>query len=136
MTIYKGGCACGAIRYEVEGEPIFAGHCQCRDCQQATGGGHASVLAFPIAAVKLTGSAKEYASEPQPGDRKYSGFCPNCGSPLFSRIDSLPGVLMIKAGSLDDPNQMTPHMSIYRDSAAAWDYMDPALPSFPKMPPP
>lgn len=28
--VYAGGCACGAIRYEIAGEPIFQNHCQCR----------------------------------------------------------------------------------------------------------
>ena len=31
---YTGGCACGAIRYEISAEPVFMNDCQCRDCQQ------------------------------------------------------------------------------------------------------
>ena len=25
---YTGGCACGAIRYSIASEPLFANHCQ------------------------------------------------------------------------------------------------------------
>jgi hypothetical protein len=32
MTI-TGGCRCGAVRYMIEAEPLFARHCWCRDCQ-------------------------------------------------------------------------------------------------------
>jgi hypothetical protein len=34
---YTGGCACGAIRYEISVEPIFQAECQCRDCQRMSG---------------------------------------------------------------------------------------------------
>ncbi|RVA88978.1 aldehyde-activating protein, partial [Mesorhizobium sp. M7A.F.Ca.US.006.04.2.1] len=37
---YTGGCACGAIRYETNDEPIFQNHCQCSDCQKRSGTGH------------------------------------------------------------------------------------------------
>ena len=46
---YTGGCACGAIRYEISAEPIFMNHCQCRDCQRESGTGHGSYLTFPRA---------------------------------------------------------------------------------------
>ena len=36
---YTGGCACGAIRYECNAEPMFSWICHCRECQRATGGG-------------------------------------------------------------------------------------------------
>jgi hypothetical protein len=30
---YTGGCSCGAVHYEISGEPVVMNHCQCRDCQ-------------------------------------------------------------------------------------------------------
>ena len=39
---YTGGCACGAIRYEISAEPIAMNDCQCRDCQRTSGAGHGS----------------------------------------------------------------------------------------------
>ena len=44
---YTGGCACGAVRYEISGEPMFMNDCQCRDCQRKSGTGHGSYLTFP-----------------------------------------------------------------------------------------
>ncbi len=32
--VYTGGCACGAIRYEISAEPVVMNDCQCRDCQR------------------------------------------------------------------------------------------------------
>ncbi|MDB5516133.1 MAG: aldehyde-activating protein [Tardiphaga sp.] len=42
--VYTGGCACGAIRYEIPTEPLVMNHCQCRDCQRKSGTGHGSYL--------------------------------------------------------------------------------------------
>ena len=37
---FTGGCACGAIRYEITAEPIGMNDCQCRQCQRKSGTGH------------------------------------------------------------------------------------------------
>ena len=44
MTI-TGGCRCGAVRYTIEAEPLFARHCWCRDCQYI-GAGSGTVNVF------------------------------------------------------------------------------------------
>jgi hypothetical protein len=76
---YTGGCACGAIRYEIPGEPIFMNHCQCRDCQHKSGTGHGSYLTFAAAGVKLTGEATQWDMVADSGNVKTRGFCPRCG---------------------------------------------------------
>ncbi len=35
--IRTGGCLCGAVRYEVSGEPYIAGLCHCTKCRKLTG---------------------------------------------------------------------------------------------------
>src|SRR5271168_3055253 len=63
---YTGGCACGAVRYEISAEPIFMNDCQCRDCQRTSGTGHGSYLTFPSRAqVKLAGEATRWDSRQQ-----------------------------------------------------------------------
>jgi len=62
------------------------------------------------------------------------GFCPKCGAPLFGISTSLPGVIGIKAGSLDDLSWYQPAMDFYTASAQPWDYMNPNLPKFSKLP--
>ena len=45
----SGGCACGAIHYECNADPVVMSNCHCRDCQQASGSAYAAVVAVPQA---------------------------------------------------------------------------------------
>jgi hypothetical protein len=134
-TTYRGGCACGAIRYEIAAEPMFGGQCQCLDCQHESGGGHTSFMAFPADAVKLIGSPRYYEVKADSGNMVQRGFCATCGSPVIGRTSGLPHMTTISAGSLDDPSVFKAGFVVYTSRAHAWDRVDPALPSFPKMPP-
>ena len=58
---YIGGCACGAVRYATNSDPVFQNHCQCRDCQTRSGTGHGSYLTFAQRTeMKITGEAKTW----------------------------------------------------------------------------
>ena len=132
---YTGGCACGAIRYEISGEPMMAGHCQCRDCQRMTGTGHASMMMFPLAAMKITGTPKFHDVKTDSGNTASRGFCANCGSFVMAKSSGMSGMMTIAAGGLDDPSRFRPQMVVYAIRGHAWDRLDPALRSFPQMPP-
>jgi hypothetical protein len=133
-TVLSGGCECGAIRYECSAESIMAGHCHCRSCQKASGTGHVSHLMVPKAAVTITGDARLYERAADSGNRVRRGFCPNCGAAVYGESSGWPDMLTLRAGSLDCPELFRPGMIVYADDAPSWDRMDPALPSFPKMP--
>ncbi|MDP1700200.1 MAG: GFA family protein [Aestuariivirga sp.] len=133
---YTGGCACGAIRYEVPSEPISMNHCQCRDCQRKSGTGHGSYLSFKQRGdVKLKGDAEHWDIVGDSGNVKTRAFCPTCGSPVYMTFAAMPDLFTIHAGSLDDPSRFKPQKSMYGLSGHAWDRIDPALPKFDKMPP-
>jgi len=132
--VYAGGCACGAIRYEISGEPIFQNHCQCRDCQRKSGTGHGSYLTFPRAGVKVGGNATHWDIVADSGNVKTRSFCPTCGSPVYLTFSAAPEVFVIHAASLDNPKRFKPHAVTYSVRAYAWDSMDPALTKFEKMP--
>jgi len=131
---YTGGCACGAIRYEIRGEPVFSNDCQCLDCQKASGTGHGSYLSFAGAEVDLDGKAATWDLRGDSGNRKTKGFCPTCGAPVFLRFAAMPDVFTIHAASLDDPARYRPQAVTYAMRGHDWDRVDPAVPSFEKMP--
>jgi hypothetical protein len=133
--LLTGGCACGAIRYECSGEPIFRGNCYCRDCQRSSGTAMASILGMPKASVKiLKGEARYFEVTADSGEKISRGFCPGCGSPLFSLLAAMPDVMGIKPSSLDDPSRFTPSISVYTSSAPSWALIAENIPKFPKMP--
>ena len=133
---FTGGCACGAIRYEISSEPLFSNHCQCRDCQHKSGTGHGSYMTFPAReAVKLTGEAAHWDMAADSGNVKTRAFCPTCGSPVYLLFKAMLGVFAVHAASLDDPAKFKPQAVTYGVRGYTWDLLDPALPKFDKMPP-
>jgi hypothetical protein len=134
--VYSGGCACGAIRYEIADETVFSNHCQCRDCQRKSGTGHGSYLTFPsLSAVKLSGAATHWEMASDSGNRKTRAFCPACGAPVYLTFAAMPDVFTVHAASLDEPERFKPQVVTYTAHGFSWDTLDPALPKFDKMPP-
>lgn len=134
-TSFTGGCRCGAIRYECSAEPLMTGNCHCRDCQRVTGSAFAASLAVPKDALKITGEVKYYEVKADSGNTVGHGFCPTCGAPVIAKNSGMPALMFLRAGNLDDPSWFRPGMHVYAASAQPWDYLDPNLPKFPKMPP-
>lgn len=132
---FEGGCACGAVRYTVSAAPIMGGHCQCTSCQKASGTGHSSHVMLPESAVTVRGTVRYWESPADSGNLIGRGFCPTCGTPLFSRNAGMPGFFFIRPASLDDPSQFSPAMVVYASRGHAWDKLDAALPHFALMPP-
>ena len=136
MARYKlsGGCACGNIHYDFDGELAMAVHCHCRDCQRSSGSGSAAIFAANRNDIQLTGKTSSYQYTGDSGEAVVRHFCPNCGSPLFSDVKILPDLMFMRIASLDDPSQIRPSMHIYCDSSQVWDRPNDPLPKFGKMP--
>ena len=133
--LYLGGCACGAIRYEISGEPIFSNHCQCRDCQRVSGTGHGSYMTFVgRKSVTLTGKATQRDVVGDSGGVKTHGFCPTCGSPVYLTFAGNPDLFTVHAASLDEPSRFRPQVVTYAKRGHGWDRIDPALTRFDTMP--
>lgn len=77
----RGGCQCGAVRYDVPAGPKKATVCHCRMCQRATGNAFAPLLEVPTADILWHGSPALWASS----NLAWRGFCATCGTPLFYR---------------------------------------------------
>jgi hypothetical protein len=93
-------------------------------------------MIVPESAISVSGEIKFYDAPADSGNVVSRGFCPNCGSAVYSTNSGMPGMVFVRASSLDDPNVFKPQMVVYTDRAASWDYVDPSLPSFAAMPSP
>lgn len=132
---YTGGCACGAVRYSINSEPLFANHCQCRDCQRESGSGHGSYATFARAGVTVAGEAKTWDMFGDSGNVKTRAFCPTCGLAVYMTFAAMPDIFTIRAASLDEPARYKPQAVTYAVRAYDWDHLDSSLTKFETMPP-
>jgi hypothetical protein len=129
--IYQGGCLCGAVRYRVSASPINERICHCHLCQKAIGATFNARLLFRAEDVTIEGQVDYVHTSPD----LRRGFCPRCGTTLFSNRLSA-AALGVTAGSLDDPALFKPQMHIYVASKQPWLVIDDSLPQFEGPPPP
>lgn len=132
MTKRQGGCLCGAVRYEITGDIAVTAVCHCTHCQKQSGGIFSVNLVVPEAGYTQTGETKLFQDKGDSGHPVYRHFCGACGSPIRSTIAGMPGVVMIKAGTLDDMSGITPGIEVYTDHAVEWIAPLPGAGRFPQ----
>ena len=128
----EGGCYCGEVRFVAEGDPMFQAQCHCRECQYITGGAPNLFFSMPIDGFKYTkGTPKQFTRKDleRPVTRE---FCPECGTHLITR-PNFP-VVVVKVGTLDDPNQFTPKAAIYTIDKRAFHQIPEGIPTFERLP--
>lgn len=129
----EGGCYCKEIRYASTGEIAMKAQCFCRECQYITGGDSLLVVGVPEAGFEVTqGSLKAFKrADLESGVTRE--FCPTCGTHVTTR--PMPGIVMIKVGTLDDPSVFEgPQMAIYTCDAQAYHRVPSEIPTFERMP--
>jgi hypothetical protein len=133
MSTHTGGCHCGAIRYEVQGEMLTHALCHCSDCRRHAGAPMVAWTMYPEAALKLTkGKPKVYKSSAS-GRRQ---FCGNCGTGLFySNAQVLPGLIDIQSATYDDPDSVPARIHVQTAERIRWMEHAHELPSFERYPP-
>jgi hypothetical protein len=129
--ILKGGCLCGAVQYQWHGESASASYCHCPDCRKATGGPYTISVGVDESGLTIcSGVTKGYTKIADSGRWITREFCPECGSPLFTKGQSHPNMVFIKAGSLDAPELIKPTYQSWTKMAVPWAYLDKDLPGF------
>jgi len=131
----EGRCYCGAVRYKATGEPLFKGQCHCRECQYISGGHPNVVMAMPAAGFTYTkGTPKGFQRKDLEAGATRE-FCPECGTHLVSKSPRMPGAVMIKVGTLDDPSVFgTPQMAIFTIDKQAFHQVPAGIPAFERLP--
>lgn len=129
----EGGCRCGAVRYEADGEAAHHALCHCRDCQMASGAPVLAWLAMPVAGFRLTKGEPTRYTAPSGSMR---AFCGTCGTPLFFVNEAvLPGIVDIQSVTLDDPDAVTPQAQIQTAEQRPYMASLAQLPAFERFPP-
>ena len=129
-----GGCYCGAVRYEIDGDPQASLQCHCRECQYISGGFPAALMLFSLESFRLTsGQMKQYRRSDleRPVTRH---FCKICGTGVASETPNRPGSIVIKAGTFDDPSIFKPAVAIYTCDKQDYHYIPEDITEFDKRP--
>ena len=124
-----GGCTCGAVRFKLDAVPYDTGWCHCRVCQHVSGSAGMVFTTVPRKAFQIEKGAERlgHFKSTAFGER---GFCLDCGAPLTIHVDHQANEIDIAAGSLDDPDAVTPEFHVYVDEAPRWASIEDGLPQF------
>lgn len=130
--VLSGGCACGAVRYDVRGAPIFVNNCHCTLCQQQTGS--TSVVNMFFETDRLTqhsGTTTRHTIKSGSGGDHVVVRCAQCGTAMWSLYPRL-GELGagIRVGTLDDPGAVTPDAAIFVAYKMPWVTLPEGVPQF------
>jgi hypothetical protein len=125
-SLFSGGCACGAVRYDCSTSPITMVNCHCRDCQRASGSAYSPTVIVPTATFQLVrGEPRFHEIMVANGNIARRAFCGECGSPLFASSSAHPEMTGVRAGSLDDPSWFRAERDVWIRSAQLWDILSP-----------
>ena len=135
MKTIEGGCLCGAIRYQFSCQPVKTLICHCKHCQLQTGSAFSVVVGIRRGTLKLTkGQSRVFYDTDDNGLVVSRHFCPDCGSPIMSDTEAEPGIVFIKAGTLDDTSWLSPETQVWAESAQPWINAEKSIPSFQREP--
>jgi hypothetical protein len=125
---YRGGCLCGAVRYEVRGRPLSTNICFCTQCQRHTGAPMPAFLTVSEKQFRLVqGRPASYRSS----ERAIRQFCGQCGSSLFWREDGTDGIDIL-LGTVDERERVAPPAyAIWAAHRIGWLPELEGIPSYP-----
>lgn len=131
----KGGCTCGAIRYELRASILVTHGCHCTWCQRETGSAFAVNAVIETAHVALlSGAPIEVKTPSRSGKGQVIVRCPDCHVAVWSHYPTAGRrAAFIRVGTLDRPYDVTPDVHIFTSSKQPWVVLPPgaiAVPEF------
>ena len=131
----EGGCYCRALRFQVEGDPLFKGQCHCRECQYISGGHPNAVMGMPAAKFQYTTGAPKLFTRSDLDNPVTREFCGACGTHILAKSPSLPGAVLLKVGTFDDPSVYgAPQMVIFTIDKQSFHHVPDGVPAFERTP--
>jgi hypothetical protein len=122
-----GKCECGAVRFRVADEFLYAANCHCSRCRAATGSAFKPFAGIEREKLELTDG--EDALLVVGGETLNDTRCGACGSLLFSVVRD-GAYVHVALGSLGDAPSIRPTHHIFVGSKAPWFEITDDLPQF------
>jgi hypothetical protein len=128
----SGQCYCGAIRFELSGEPARVSLCHCRDCRMASGAPVTGWAAYQEGALAVTQGTPKTVNR---SGAVLRFFCGDCGTGLFYRnAEVLPGLVDVQSALLDDAATLAPREQVQTAERLPWMATAHALPAHERYP--
>lgn len=125
VETYKGGCSCGAVRFELVGRPLWVLACHCDACKKRTGSAFGvTVMVEKQQVAAFTGERRIYARVGDSGNKVKYEFCPNCATTLCWHINIVPERLAFAGGAFDDMRALNLVAEMYADDALSWSRLN------------
>ena len=126
----RGGCGCGAVRFEVSAPLESANYCHCTRCQRRTGTAASANARPPRGCFRiLEGEERLRAWRPQGGFEKW--FCADCGSALYSCDPDDREDVSVRFGAFDRDPGIRPGVRQFVAYGATWEAIpDDGLPRY------
>lgn len=116
-----GHCLCGSISYRFDAEPEAVVLCHCGHCQRNTGSAFSVNVLVARDALDIQGTPKSYQTiGAENGHLRDRLFCGECGTPIFTVMHERPALVIVKAGTLDDPEGLEPSAEVWLRRAQDW----------------
>lgn len=119
QTIPRGGCLCGAIKYQLTKPLATFYFCHCEQCRKVTGSGFAANIITETDGIEWLSGAELLNHYEHPSREFSKTFCTQCGSGL-PHINKSKTALVVPAGSLDQPPNIKPAANLFTDEQAEW----------------
>jgi hypothetical protein len=134
-TELKGGCACGALRYTVADQSGFVPYvCHCLDCQTRQGSSFALQLFVLESEFTLVGEPIRGQVKKANGAVVTNIGCANCLTRICSANAILPGLIVLRAGTLDNSHRLEPAVHIWTSRKQPWLKIPDGVPTYPEQP--
>lgn len=135
MTL-TGQCRCTAVHYTlVTDAPLAIYACHCRDCQTWSGSAFALHALTPSGAITLDGPVTHYAYDTD-GQHAIHTLCSICHTRLYNTTGAAPGMMVLRAGTLDHSPSLQPVAHIWVKHKQPWLTLPEGIPTWPQSPTP
>jgi hypothetical protein len=110
------------VTYELTGDLLATAVCHCDHCQRQGGSAFSVNLVAHESQLTVHGELKTYDETGERNDNVYvrRRFCGSCGSPIVSELALSPGIIAVKAGTLDDKSTVNPTVEAWCVDRQPW----------------
>jgi len=127
--MYKGGCYCGAIKFEITSAISNIIFCHCSECRKLQGSAFATNGVVESKSFNLLKGNNDL-TEHKLSNTQTRFFCKHCGSPIKSENTKVPNKVRVRLGTIDSDILEKPQAHIFIASKANWENICDEVPQY------